>query len=59
MADPTISEILRWAFADTRKRSEEPWGSLTWPDDIAGQASCIRILADMVKTEAWPHDVRV
>ena len=58
MADPTISEILRWAFADTRKRSEKPWGNLTWPDDVAGQASCILILADMVKTEAWPYEVR-
>ena len=55
MPEPTIPEILRVSF----EIAEEPLGfDLKWPDDIDGQARCIRILADLVKAPLLPHDIR-
>ena len=57
MADPTIPEILRVGFKSAREIWGDPVG-LNWPDDIDGQARCIRHLSDMVRNELLPHQWR-
>ena len=47
MAEPTLPELLRVAFDTVREIGGEDPVSLAWPDDIDGQARCIRHLSDM------------
>ena len=58
MDDPTIHELMCASFA----RAEEMWAKpvrLDWPDDIDGQAQCIRHLHDMATSTKWPYEFRI
>lgn len=58
MGKPTILELLRSGFRFTEELSADPM-TLEWPDDINGQAQCIRHLADMAQNEGLPYEFRV
>ncbi len=55
MAEPTLPELLRVAFDTVREIDGEDPVSLAWPDDIDGQARCIRHLSDMATNPRWPY----
>ncbi|MCY4507885.1 MAG: hypothetical protein OXG35_13130 [Acidobacteria bacterium] len=59
MRDPTIPELLRAGFQALGKINNEAPVRLEWPEDIDGQARCIRHLSDMATNPGWPHEYRV
>ena len=56
MHDPTIPELLRVAFKCADELAKEPIFHFGWPDDLEGQASCIRYLASLATVSPWAYD---
>ena len=57
MADPTIEELLQASFEVSNEIWADPVG-FSWPDDMEGQARCIRHLMEMATNPAWPYQFR-
>ena len=52
-----IEELLRFSYEEAQETWADPVG-LSWPDDIEGQARCIRHLTGMATNPAWPYQFR-
>ena len=59
MAEPPLEELLRWVFKIADELEAEKPMTLDWPDDIDGQASCIRHLAFIANNPGMPYEHRV
>ena len=57
--NPTIHELLCASFAIAKEICAKPPVQLDWPDDIDGQAQCIRHLHDMATSAGWPYEYRI
>ena len=56
--NPTIHELLCTSFAIAKELCANYPVQLDWPDEIDGQAQCIRHLHDMTSTR-WPYEFRI
>ena len=56
MPKPTMAELLRTGFDLIREQDAKCDWELKWPEDIEGQAACIRHLADLAPHVPWAFD---